>query len=293
MSILQIGEVSMSRRIFPSDSIIIGTNRMRYQTPLGLHRHDFHELVLVVHGRGIHFTEHESYPIHTGDVFLIKPGSAHGYRDTEELEIVNLFFVPEKLPWPLEDLREMPGYHALFELEPALRREHGFKSRLRLGLDDLQHAETMLERLDQELKAQKPGYRFLTLSWFVQFVFHVSACYGKTDSRQSHLLFRIGGLLRHIERHYPEPMTLRDMAAKAGVSERSLNRCFQTALGHSPVEYLIRRRVAKAAELLCNSDLSIGETGERAGFPDSNYFSRQFRRITGIPPREYRKNRRD
>jgi AraC-like DNA-binding protein len=246
---------------------------------------------LVLHGTGEHFTEQETYPVYAGDVFLIKPDSAHGYRETDQLELVNVFFFPEKLQWPLEDLREMPGYHALFELEPALRREHGFQSRLRLGLDDLQHAETMTERLAQELKGTKPGYRFLTLSWFVQLMFHISACYAKTESRHSHLVLRLGALLRHIERHCAEPMTLRDMAAKAGVSERSLNRCFQAALGHSPIEYLIRRRVAKAAGLLVESARQIGDIGEMSGFQDSNYFSRQFRRITGISPREYRQKR--
>jgi YesN/AraC family two-component response regulator len=57
----------------------------------------------------------------------------------------------------------------------------------------------------------------------------------------------------------------------------------------TPVEYLIRHRIGKAASLFKEENLSVGEVSEMTGFADSNYFSRQFKKKTGFSPREYKK----
>ena len=55
------------------------------------------------------------------------------------------------------------------------------------------------------------------------------------------------------------------------------------------IDYLIRLRIQKATELLADGELRIGEVVLACGFNDSNYFTRQFWRVTGRSPREYRK----
>ena len=54
------------------------------------------------------------------------------------------------------------------------------------------------------------------------------------------------------------------------------------------MDYLIRLRISKAAQILRREPLRIKEVSEAVGFRDSNYFSRQFRQVMGVSPRAYR-----
>jgi AraC-like DNA-binding protein len=74
------------------------------------------------------------------------------------------------------------------------------------------------------------------------------------------------------------------------MSKSNLLAVFKEATGHSPIEYLIRLRLHNAAEMLASTSLSISEIAAECGFADSNYLTRQFRKIYNISPREFRKN---
>jgi AraC-like DNA-binding protein len=72
------------------------------------------------------------------------------------------------------------------------------------------------------------------------------------------------------------------------MSKRSFLRAFQAATGKSPIAYLIQLRINRAASLLRRGDDSITDIAFLVGFRDSNYFTRQFRKVFGTSPRAYR-----
>jgi len=253
------------------------------------HEHEFVELVVITGGMGVHVTEAEAFPILAGDVFVIPLGQAHSYQETESLALYNILFDPQRLQMPLADLRGLPGYHALFALEPRFRRQHRFQSRLRLDLEQIAHVTEHLERMRKDLAQQKPGYRFLGLARLMELIGFLSRCYSQTRMPTSRSLLRIGEVITHLETHYADPISLAELARMAHMSDRSLLRAFQETLGHSPIDYLLRCRVRRAAELLRQGDLRMTEVAFAVGFSDSNYFSRQFRRIMGLSPREFRR----
>ena len=74
------------------------------------------------------------------------------------------------------------------------------------------------------------------------------------------------------------------------MSQTSLMRTFGQIMGRSPTDHLIRLRVSKAQELLRRTTLPVTEIALAVGFCDGNYLARQFRRITGTSPSEYRRN---
>jgi AraC-like DNA-binding protein len=67
---------------------------------------------------------------------------------------------------------------------------------------------------------------------------------------------------------------------------RVFKQCYKT----SPTDYLIRLRLSKALELMAESDRTVSEIAYEVGFSDSNYFTRQFRRVYGQPPTAFRKS---
>jgi transcriptional regulator GlxA family with amidase domain len=72
------------------------------------------------------------------------------------------------------------------------------------------------------------------------------------------------------------------------MSARGFIRAFRAAMGSPPIAYLIQLRVNRAADMLRRSAQSITDIAFTVGFSDSNYFTRQFRKIVGVSPRVYR-----
>lgn len=94
--------------------------------------------------------------------------------------------------------------------------------------------------------------------------------------------------LRYIDQHFCESTLDINAICQAGfISASSLQRAFQTHLGLSPKEYLIKLRMLRALDLLAENKLSIKEIAYACGFADEKYFSRAFRHKYGYPPSHY------
>jgi len=253
------------------------------------HNHDFSEVVIVTGGKGLHVTGRESWTLSTGDVFVIGGTRSHAYRDLERLKLVNVLFRPDLLRLRTADLARLPGYHALFNLEPAWRRRHRFESRLRLTPGDLGPVLALVEQLDLELRRREPGFGFMATALFMQLAGLLSRHYGYSRNADSRSLLRIAQTISHLETHFQEPLDLATLATMARMSKRSFLRAFQAGMGLTPIAYLIQLRIHHAATQLRSTRDTVTEIAFRCGFSDSNYFTRQFGRIMGQSPRLYRR----
>jgi len=263
---------------------------MNPQNPANFHFHEFMELVFIESGQGIHFTETESYPIAAGDVFVIRKHDAHGYSNTNNLRLINVLFSPDKLGLPLKELDNLRGYHAMFETKHRPREFYVLKSHLRLDLKQLTYAENLIAALEQELNDKGPGFSFMAKGIFMQITCILSRYYEDRQTMSRRPLTRISGAIAYIEANYAKPVRLADLASTAHMSLSNLHRDFKSATGFSPIEYLIRLRVMRGAELLRQGRLNVTETAFQVGFNDSNYFARQFRAVMGISPRKFISN---
>ncbi len=259
------------------------------QETMRQHHHRFTELVIVLAGSGEHWTPTASYPVVAGNVFLIPPGGEHYYCATDHLVLSNLCYWQDKVPF-LSDphLNAMPGFGALFRLEPQLRESQQGKGRLLLDAAELERARILLDRLWEELSARPEGHLFMALTLFQELVVFFSRSFGagrKVPARK--LLTRLAQALRLIEQEYTEPLDLQQMAAAASLSKPHLIKSFREAFGMPPLEYLLHVRIQKAMPLLRDTDRTITDIAYAVGFNDSNYFSRQFKKQTGLTPREF------
>ncbi len=98
----------------------------------------------------------------------------------------------------------------------------------------------------------------------------------------------IAELLMVIEQGIGSALTLSDLARRSGFSAQHLNRLFNRTLGTTPLRYLARVRLERAAALLREGRLTISEISRRVGFRDPDYFSRQFSREFARSPAAYR-----
>jgi AraC-like DNA-binding protein len=273
---------------FHPDGFPIVVARRDPQEPFGLHCHEFAEIVIITGGTGLHVTGREQWPLAAGDAFVIGGARPHDYQDMDGLKLINVLFDPAALRMDLLDLTALPGYHALFTLEPVWRQRHQFKSRLHLLPKDLGTVIGIVDQLEVELQVRAAGFGFLATALYMQLIGFLARCYSRSKNPDSRALLRLAEAISYLETNYTEPIDLDELARRAHMSGRAFIRAFRAAMGSPPIAYLIQLRINRAADMLRRSPQSITDIAFNVGFSDSNYFTRQFHKIVGVSPRAYR-----
>jgi two-component system, response regulator YesN len=98
----------------------------------------------------------------------------------------------------------------------------------------------------------------------------------------------IADALSYLSEHYPENISLHDMATRYHMSTSRFCVVFKEGTGETFLDYLNQVRIRKAEELLLHSNLTIYEVADQVGFNSTNYFAKLFKRIAGKQPSEYR-----
>jgi len=95
--------------------------------------------------------------------------------------------------------------------------------------------------------------------------------------------------LRYIESRYAEELSLQQVADSVSMNANYFSTLFKKETNQNFVDYLLQYRVERARELFLNTSLKSYEIGERVGFVNTSHFSRAFKKVCGMSPREYRK----
>lgn len=102
--------------------------------------------------------------------------------------------------------------------------------------------------------------------------------------------FYVREAMNYIEQNYTRDIKIEDIARRCGLERSYFGKVFKKVLGQSPQEFLIRFRMAKASDMLITTNRSVGDIGEAVGYPNLLHFSRAFKSIYGVSPRDYRQN---
>jgi AraC-like DNA-binding protein len=97
---------------------------------------------------------------------------------------------------------------------------------------------------------------------------------------------RIGFVVDYIKRNLHQKLSIDSIAKLAYVSKSNFFKMFKDELGTSPNDFILQERISKAKELLA-SQISIKETAFQTGFSDTNYFTRVFKQLEGVTPKNY------
>jgi len=103
--------------------------------------------------------------------------------------------------------------------------------------------------------------------------------------------WQIRRVLSHIDSNLDTAIRTKDLAALARLSESHFNVAFRKSVGHSPHEYIIRRRMERAQGLMLSTDKALSEIAVECGLADQPHFTRLFRRAVGESPAAWRRAR--
>jgi AraC family L-rhamnose operon transcriptional activator RhaR len=275
-------QVFRSEDYFRNRRTRIAIGRQHRQTALNAHRHEFLEIVVVLSGFGIHQTGSYRHRVEVGDVLVIGESRAHGYRETCNLNLVNIFVRADLMRRIGRGLGELPGYSRLFA--PRARR---FRSHLRLNPAELGQVENWIDGLDRE--SSSPGKAGVLLQEaYLTLIIGLLARQtpGAETGRERAPERSLGQLLTWVEKNLGRPLRIADLAREAGMSERSFHRKFVETFGIPPGRHVLESRIRRASALLRHYGTArqVGEVARECGFEDVNYFTRCFRRETGATP---------
>ncbi len=112
-------------------------------------------------------------------------------------------------------------------------------------------------------------------------------------SRANQLHHRINEYLQDalsfVDQHYMEPLRVEDIANASGLSESHFRRVFEESMHMKPLDYVNLIRVDKACVLMSKENISMEELSFRVGYQNQSTFNRNFRRLTGYSPNQWKK----
>jgi AraC-like DNA-binding protein len=205
-----------------------------------------------------------------GDLLLLPPTLAHRYR-ADPLQ-------PWSLYWMHLDGSDLAALFAL--LDPA------GEARLHIGM----HAQLITD-FRALLSLAGGGYGSATLlhaASLCRSILTFAALLRARPQPQPGQL-DVEGVHQLMQQHIDQRLTLAQLAAAAGeASPWQFIRHYRAATGQTPMQAFLHRKIARACYLLEVSDLPVTEVARQFGFDDPYYFSRLFRKITGVSPAHYR-----
>jgi AraC family transcriptional regulator len=155
----------------------------------------------------------------------------------------------------------------------------------------LQIVHALLEALDEP----SPGERLYVESLRDTLAIHLLRNYSSLQQRPTRRAGRglpaakLRRAIETIQDRLESGISLADLAGAASVSVSHFEVLFKRSTGLTPYQFVLHRRVDRAKQLLIDEDLSLVQVAARSGFCDQGHLARQFKRIVGVTPSEYRK----
>lgn len=118
-----------------------------------------------------------------------------------------------------------------------------------------------------------------------------SYCAAVRATKESRYSVLVQSVLYEIEHKFHQDISLSDLANELAVSKNYLIKRFRTEVGITPIQYLTDFRLKRAAMLLAEHTLSIQDIADVVGIPDSNYFTKLFKKRFHMTPQQYRKSK--
>lgn len=158
----------------------------------------------------------------------------------------------------------------------------------RVGLQAGAPAESLTEQYFQAVNdLQDASDNDVIYSWTMNiFDRMMDVIYISRDNAEYHSVRQV---IEYLQEHYNEDLTLEDVARKVHISPSRLSHLFKDELGLTIIEYLTDIRITAAKQMLENSDLMVKQIAEKVGYQEASYFTRVFKKNTGVSPAEYRR----
>lgn len=225
-------------------------------------------LLYCVEGEGYVYVEDQMYTLRSKEAFCIPRNRKHKYYASEEN------------PWSIFWVHFKGDNTRYFPLEE--------RQIIRINST---HAEnriiTLFDVLFRALERNYTMGNFIYISQVLSLILSELYFREKVDevSDQSK---HITAMVRYMYKHMNENLTLEDLSTEFELSKSYINASFKKYAQRAPIDFFINLKMQEACKLLKSTDLYIVEISQELGYDDQYYFSRIFKKVIGVSPKEYR-----
>jgi YesN/AraC family two-component response regulator len=240
------------------------------------HKHDFLEISVILEGSVLYNLEGTFYNLQEGDILLLNPGTQH--YETNEKNSMNkqLHIGFQNLIFDGYPRDTFPSYSSIIKLD--------------------KHKEEFLHTCREMLKEKQNGdcgYEVVLMALLMKLIILIIRELNKEATLNRELLLTFeerekqdiaNVIMKYMQEHYMEDITLSKISQSMYISPAYISKIFKDETGDSPINYLIKLRLARANELLKHGKLSIKEVARSVGYDDAYHFSKLFKKYYGYPP---------
>ncbi|MFL0253192.1 AraC family transcriptional regulator [Clostridium neuense] len=234
-----------------------------------------HELMLVT-GGGAHVTiGNKKYKVKKGELLYLRPETFHCIKpDLEDpLKFISVHFSftnvefdnnkwrieAEKDDLPLQDVQALDNYYSVKSLMKGM-------------------LEVWFEKF--------PEYEFVSKIMLQQILFKIFRNIEAKSPNYSNSL-KVKEVIKFMTENIEKKITLSELSQLVNLSPTYLAKIFKKTTGYSIIEFFNKMKIDKAKELIIEGDKKVKEVAKTLGYKDEFYFSRIFKKIEGVSPKEF------
>ena len=255
------------------------------QRPEELHEHEFIEIVYITHGKCRQEIDGVGYDAEQGDLFFINYGSMHAFCSEEAFGYVNVCFSPEVM---VDGLITKENAFSLLSLT-AFNEICGNAENPKISFegDERRQIEEILSAMHEECRTKGMAWGRVVESYFNVLI---AKMLRKTQAgiRTEEMGDVWKELSSYIDANLEGDLTLEALASKCFYNPSYFSRVFKEKYRMSLVEYVNRKRLERAIELLRQTTLPIDEISARVGYSGRGHFYHAFSKYIGGQPSDYR-----
>lgn len=247
------------------------------------HTHTYYQIYYIARGSLTHYVAETACRLSRGDMFLIPPGIAHRIQEEEGIIFYSLSFTPQVL----EELSRSASFGADF-----LRNDRTIRPRVSVPADEILQIEAIIEQVYREFEMKQVAgseivklYIGLLLSLYARICLEAEQAFPlpSREDRNRFLLYCVD----YVDHNYFRDLTLDNIVKQGAYSRSEFCRDFKAVTGCSFHQYLNRCRIRDAARRIRQGE-KITAVSQACGYQDFSTFYRNFTKIMGVSPTEYK-----
>jgi AraC-like DNA-binding protein len=248
------------------------------------HRHDFFEVLYLSKGTGFHIIDGNRYEIKPPCVFFMSPGQAHKIEFSGDIVGYIFIFTAEFY------LINQSNQNRLIELPFFFTIRQDNKPLILNSEADVSFIENLFKRGIKEVK-NKEKFSIDLLRSVLDLILTSCAVLYKSDENQltkgrGHIVVK--RFFQLVEENYKNNLSVNEYADKMAITPNHLTQTVNQLTGKTSSQIIRSKQLLEIKRLLVHTNLSVTEIAHRLNFADQSYFTKFFKRETGISPLQYR-----
>ncbi len=248
------------------------------------HYHEFNKMILLLSGKVTYMIEGKTYFLKPWDILLINHHDIHRpvIDASEPYERIILWISPEYIRRFCEEGDDLSACFSLTgeRRMNLIRLESGLQERMR----------ELIAELERSVKGKEYGSRQMAEALFVQILVYLNRIQLGEPAKQGEDVLkydpRIESLLKYINAHLRDELTIDRLAAQCYISRFYLMHRFKEETGYTIYNYIMQKRLLLTKDLM-EQGVGAAQAAQESGFREYSAFLRAFKKNFGITPTEY------